>query len=104
MACNERCPFCNVPVEDYERPTPPEAELLRELDAFVASGEQTLTLSGGEPTLYRKRLANVIARARKGGVRFVELQTNAVLLDAGYARELVDAGLVDGARVKTTVP
>lgn len=93
MACNERCPFCNVPVEDYERPTPPEAELLRELDAFVASGEQTLTLSGGEPTLYRKRLANVIARARKGGVRFVELQTNAVLLDAGYARELVDAGL-----------
>ena len=22
MACNERCPFCNVPAEDYARPTP----------------------------------------------------------------------------------
>ncbi len=93
MACNERCPFCNVPVEDYARPTPPEAELYAAVDEFVASGERTLTVSGGEPTLYRDRLVEVVKRARAGGVPFVELQTNAVLIDPGYATELAEAGL-----------
>jgi MoaA/NifB/PqqE/SkfB family radical SAM enzyme len=93
MACNERCPFCNVPVEDYPRPTPPDAEVDAELAAFVASGERTLTLSGGEPTLLRRRLLRVIAAARARGVPFVELQTNAVLVDADYAGALAEAGL-----------
>ncbi len=93
MACNERCPFCNVPVEDYPRPTPTESEIERELDDFIASGERTLTISGGEPTLYRKRLVSIVARARREGVPFVELQTNAVLIDTDYAKELGDAGL-----------
>lgn len=93
MACNERCPFCNVPVEDYAEPTPSEEEVQRELDAFVASGERTLTLSGGEPTLLRQRLLKVIREARSRGVLFVELQTNAILIDERYADELVKAGL-----------
>jgi MoaA/NifB/PqqE/SkfB family radical SAM enzyme len=93
MACNEKCPFCNVPVEDYARPTPPEEETLRELEEFIASGERTLTISGGEPTLYKKRLLPIVRRAREAGVPFVELQTNAVLIDETYARELADAGL-----------
>jgi MoaA/NifB/PqqE/SkfB family radical SAM enzyme len=96
MACNERCPFCNVPVEDYAHPTPAESEVMSELDAFVAEGERTLTISGGEPTLYRDRLIRVVARARAGGVPFIELQTNAVLIDADYARALSAAGLTSG--------
>jgi len=93
MACNERCPFCNVPVEDYPRPTPPPEEIESELDAFVTSGARTLTISGGEPTLLRRRLIALISRARARGLAFVELQTNAVLIDAGYARALREAGL-----------
>lgn len=93
MACNERCPFCNVPVEDYPRPTPPDEEIEAQLQAFLASGEQTLTISGGEPTLLRRRLLALVARARGAGVPFVELQTNAVLIDPGYAAELAAAGL-----------
>jgi pyruvate-formate lyase-activating enzyme len=93
MACNERCPFCNVPVEDYRRPTPPWEEIAAELDAFIVSGERTLTVSGGEPTLLRKRLLRLIREARSGGVPLVELQTNAVLIDPAYARELAAAGL-----------
>jgi len=94
MACNERCTFCNVPVEDYlPDPTPSEAASDAELDGFVASGAQTLTLSGGEPTLFRRRLLATIRRARAQGIPFVELQTNAILIDEPYARELASAGL-----------
>lgn len=93
MACNERCPFCNVPVEDYPSPTPAEDETMRELDEFVRSGERTLTISGGEPTLLRKRLLRVIAEARGRGVPHVELQTNAVLVTPALAGELAAAGL-----------
>ncbi|MEQ9318670.1 MAG: radical SAM protein, partial [Polyangiaceae bacterium] len=93
MACNERCPFCNVPVEDYPEPTPSDAELDAQLEAFLATGEQTLTLSGGEPTLRRGTLLGVVARARAAGVSFAELQTNAILIDDRYAGQLAEAGL-----------
>ncbi|HMV67761.1 MAG TPA: radical SAM protein [Myxococcota bacterium] len=93
MACNERCPFCNVPAEDYARPTPPVEEIDAQLARFLADGAETLTISGGEPTLLRKRLIALVRRAREGGVRFVELQTNAVLIDEAYARELAAAGV-----------
>ncbi len=93
MACNERCPFCNVPVEDYPRPTPPPEQIAAELDAFVATGQRTLTISGGEPTLLRKRLLALVAEARRRGIPLVELQTNAVLIDEGYAAALAGAGL-----------
>lgn len=93
MACNERCPFCNVPVESYAVRTPPPEEIARQLEAFLASGERTLTISGGEPTLYRDRLVALVREARSRGVPFVELQTNAVLIDEGYAAELAAAGL-----------
>ena len=93
MACNERCVFCNVPVEDYRPVTPSRAALAAELDAFIASGEQTLTISGGEPTLMRDRLIDVVTKARGAGVPFVELQTNAVLIDDDYAQALATAGV-----------
>ena len=93
MACNERCPFCNVPMEDYERLTPPAEEIERQLQSFVDAGERTLTISGGEPTLLRKRLLQTITSARTKGIPFVELQSNAVLIDQRYAKELQSAGL-----------
>ncbi|MCB9778811.1 MAG: radical SAM protein [Alphaproteobacteria bacterium] len=93
MACNERCPFCNVPMEDYPRPTPTADEIAAQLDAFVATGQQTLTISGGEPTLLRKRLLALIRSARERGIPFVELQTNAVLIDETFAAALAEAGL-----------
>lgn len=93
MACNERCPFCNVPAEDYQPRTPAPQETQASLDAFVESGEQTLTISGGEPTLLRARLVALVREARQRGVPFVELQTNAVLIDDAYAQELAEAGL-----------
>lgn len=93
MACNEKCPFCNVPAEDYAQPTPSVDATMAELEDFIATGEKTLTISGGEPTLLRKRLLSVIAAAKSRGIENVELQTNAVLIDEKYADELAKAGL-----------
>ncbi len=93
MVCNERCPFCNVPMEDFpSRPTP-EDEVLAQLDAFAAAGDQTVTLSGGEPTLLKQRLLGTLRAARERGIPFAELQTNAVIVDAAYAKSLAEAGL-----------
>lgn len=93
MACNERCPFCNVPMEDYPRRHAPETELRERIRAFAERGEKTLTISGGEPTLLRERLLWVVREARASGIELVELQTNAVLVDAAYASDLAEAGL-----------
>jgi imidazolonepropionase-like amidohydrolase len=49
--------------------------------------------AGPHPKLLRKRLLDVCRRARAGGVEFIELQTNAVLIDADYARAMADAGV-----------
>ena len=62
MACNERCPFCNVPVEDYTQKTPPPAEIERQLQQFFDNDAGTLTISGGEPTLLRNRLLDLLRR------------------------------------------
>ena len=93
MACNEQCPFCNVPQEDYERPTPAFDEVLEQVKGFIARGDRTLTISGGEPTLLKKRLIELTTTASQGGIDFIEIQTNAVLIDAPYAQALRAAGV-----------
>ena len=37
MACNERCPFCNVPMEDYPQRHTPEPELRAQIAWRLAS-------------------------------------------------------------------
>lgn len=93
MACNEKCPFCNVPAEDYPKLNPPLDEVFQELQTFIDRGDQTLTISGGEPTLNRKRLIPLLQRAKAGGIRFIELQTNAILITPEYAQALADEGV-----------
>jgi pyruvate-formate lyase-activating enzyme len=93
MVCNERCPFCNVPMEDFPSQPTPESEVVAQLDAFAAAGDQTVTLSGGEPTLLKKRLLATLQAAQDRGIPYAELQTNAVLITPAYATALADAGL-----------
>ena len=93
MVCNERCPFCNVPAEDFPAAPTPEAVIDGQIAALLAEGGRTLTISGGEPTLLRRRLLDTIRRARAAGVPLVELQTNAVLITPDFASAMADAGL-----------
>jgi MoaA/NifB/PqqE/SkfB family radical SAM enzyme len=88
MVCNERCPFCNVPMEDFpSQPTPSDA-IAQMLDRFAAAGDRTVTISGGEPTLLRRRLLETLRATRARGIPFAELQTNAILIDDHYAEQL----------------
>ena len=93
MVCNERCPFCNVPAEDFPAAPTPEAVIDGQIAALLAEGGRTLTISGGEPTLLRRRLLDTLRRARAAGVPLVELQTNAILITPDYAAAMAEAGL-----------
>lgn len=96
LACNERCVFCNEPTERYDRLSVAPESVAEQLDAFVSTRQDTLTISGGEPTLSRDPLLALIRDARQRAIPFVVLQTNAVLIDNAYARALADAGLTEG--------
>lgn len=91
-ACNHRCPFCFIPGREGGA----EASALeRELDVLadgLAPGG-ALVLSGGEPTV-DPRLPELIASARRRGIRRFVLQTNGVLLARpGMIEELLELGV-----------
>ena len=80
-------------MEDYPIKTASRKQIQEELERFIQEGRKSLAISGGEPTLLRRRLLSLIADAKAGGIRFIEVQTNAILLDDSYVLELKAAGL-----------
>ncbi|MBI5240702.1 MAG: radical SAM protein [Elusimicrobia bacterium] len=92
FACNQRCPFCFVPLTGR----PAElAEISTDLDALARQGSRSreLMISGGEPTL-DPRLPRILALARRKGFRRFVLQTNGVLLARpGRLESLVRLGV-----------
>lgn len=94
--CNAKCVFCNIPMEKAEYPelTFDEIKLrLKEMKNNSEGREVAVSLSGGEPTIY-KHLGEVITYAKKIGIRDMDLQTNAFRFkDLDYAKKMVDAGL-----------
>lgn len=92
FACNQRCPFCFVPMTGKGADF---ASIERELDAQARrSGPRgELTLSGGEPAS-DPRLPRIVAAARERGFRRFVLQTNGVYLTRpGLLDELVRLGV-----------
>jgi MoaA/NifB/PqqE/SkfB family radical SAM enzyme len=92
--CNQACEFCFVSTH-----LPPAGDAaVRAAIAQAGSEAAVLVLSGGEPTL-NPRLVEYIELAKRGGVRAIELQSNAVrLADASLANALAAAG-VDRAMI-----
>lgn len=90
-ACNLDCPFCFSRTPARAAPT---AESFGPVfRAAVASGYDSTLLSGGEPTL-NPELIDIVKSARDAGMRYVGIETNAILLDdPGLASRLVAAGL-----------
>jgi pyruvate-formate lyase-activating enzyme len=88
--CNQDCGFC---WQARDWPAPNEELYWTWLDEIGRSGAESITISGGEPTLYR-RLPELIERAHAVHGLRVTLQTNAIqLAKPGYAQALADAGL-----------
>jgi MoaA/NifB/PqqE/SkfB family radical SAM enzyme len=88
--CNQDCGFC---WQARDWPAPSEDLYWTWLDEIGGSGAEWITISGGEPTLYR-RLPELIERAHAVHGLRVTLQTNAIqLAKPGYAESLAKAGL-----------
>lgn len=91
-ACNQRCSFCFIPADGWKAGL---AGVERELDRLApelgASG--VLALSGGEP-LVHPELYDILAAARRRGIRRFTVQTNGVpLAKAGLLNKLIDLGV-----------
>ncbi|MBT3220182.1 MAG: radical SAM protein, partial [Proteobacteria bacterium] len=93
MACNAQCLFCNVPIEDFKGGILGERDIVRALEHFAEQDTRTITISGGEPTIAKTRLLDLVRRCRARGIANVDLQTNAVLIDDKYAVDLAEAGV-----------
>jgi len=90
FACNQICKFCYV---DCSQKSPPQKTVETEIRRVIRKRIPKLAFSGGEPTL-DPRLPDYIALAKNGGVRQVEIHTNAVrLADPALCRRLAAAGL-----------
>lgn len=98
--CNAACDHCSADKIMHEGRSDARGghpgtmdleEIRRAVDGFLRAGAVALNITGGEPLLC-PHLFDVIAMVpRWRGV--VNIQTNGLLLDAGMARRLADAGV-----------
>jgi radical SAM protein with 4Fe4S-binding SPASM domain len=95
-ACNLKCSFCYAGIEVFGQPkTMRYSEAYASIDFMESIGIRTFTLLGGEPTIHRDLLDVIRYAAQKNMGPW--LVTNGVkLADAGFAQELLDAGLKGG--------
>jgi MoaA/NifB/PqqE/SkfB family radical SAM enzyme len=92
-SCNLRCPMCFQATGKVR----PEYMALERVKALIDDGVKNGLCSikfnyRGEPLLY-PNLPEVIAYAKEKGITEVMINTNATLLTANYAKELIDSGL-----------
>ncbi len=102
--CNENCLFCNVTRENtknFKKLSLSEAK--RRIRNFAKEPERELSFSGGEPAVWGKDLLGLVSYAKEAGIKRVQIQTNATLIGADYARRLKEAGL-DNAFVAFHAP
>ncbi len=87
--CNQACSFC---WQGRDWPDAPEGRWPADLERLAERGVGALTITGGEPTLYRE-LPAIVREAADLGLR-VTVQTNAIRLRRpDYTRALADAGV-----------
>lgn len=101
ILCNNRCVFCYENgyrrIPDYVK-LMPTAEIFEKVDWGAANGFNSLSLTGGEPTI-RKDFVDIVRHARMVGYGHVSVTTNGSRLgDGKFFSECVRAGL-DGMGV-----
>ena len=103
--CNALCPQCGMrATERFERSKLSLSEAKRTIDAAAARGVASLSITGGEPMLFREEVIQLLRHARSAGIQYTRTGTNGFLfVDHGgpafekrvssLAEQLVDAGL-----------
>ncbi len=87
--CNEACIFCTVANDNEKELSSEEAKkAIRQ----IARHSKTISFTGGEPTT-RSDLAELVECAKRAGIKKIELQSNALLLDKKTVLRLRKAGL-----------
>ncbi|MDY0201289.1 MAG: radical SAM protein [Tenuifilaceae bacterium] len=91
--CNLDCNFCFADPENGAN-DPSFDEIKKSLYNLVSKGKSLVQLSGGEPTV-RKDLVEIVRTAKQAGAKYVQLNTNGVLLgeDKKLVKDLAEAGL-----------
>ncbi|MHB8126262.1 MAG: radical SAM protein [Desulfitobacteriaceae bacterium] len=97
--CNLACDFChnwNIAFSNTGNASTPE-EVALSLESMLMSGKYSrLGISGGEPTLNRRWLVDVINnfKSKHRDLR-IQVDTNASILTQDYIDELFEAGMTD---------
>ncbi len=95
LRCNANCSFCNSRLELHKRASKAPVVSLdmwkETIDDAVHLGAKSVSISGGEPTLY-KDLPELIRTIKSYGIMAI-LNSNGLLLDRDRVRVLEDAGL-----------
>lgn len=93
--CNTSCPYCAIKQWDKSTPFMSDyvfAKVLEELEKYADWVKWVCVARAGEPLL-DKKLSQRIADLKKAGIKWVNLSTNAGLLNADKSRELLEAGI-----------
>lgn len=91
--CNLNCNFC-LADQDNSKEDPTFSEIKESLYKLIKKDKSLVQLSGGEPTV-RKDLVEIVRTAKEAGAKYIQLNTNGVLLGENkqLVKDLAEAGL-----------
>lgn len=91
--CNLGCNFCFAD-PDNSKADPSFIEIRESLYDLINKGKSLVQLSGGEPTM-RKDLVEIVRTAKEAGAKYIQLNTNGLLLGENkqLVKDLAGAGL-----------
>ncbi|MCX6802459.1 MAG: radical SAM protein [Candidatus Diapherotrites archaeon] len=106
--CNQRCLFCSTGTKfGQKKRIKPLGEIKKEIRIAKRNGADTISFSGGEPTI-RRDLIDVIEFAEKEGFEKIEVQSNGMMYKyPAFVKEITEAGAdrflvsIHGANAKT---
>ncbi len=95
--CNLRCDWCDTRYtwdwarfdRDVETTSVPAEQVARSVLACAAGGARNVVITGGEPLLQQRELADLGGRLRKEGLR-LEVETNGTIAPAGALAACID--------------
>ncbi|UCD55356.1 MAG: SPASM domain-containing protein [Candidatus Omnitrophota bacterium] len=93
--CNTRCIMCGIDFDKKKKAAMTDNlfdKITNEITQYSNHVEKVILYLDGEPLLDRK-LPSRIRKLKEGGIKKINIASNASLLDCAKARQIIDAGL-----------